>query len=146
MRVDFYDVRAHRPGCEIALSRNIQDGTDHCAAFKILRKIFLFTELKKEKPGFEPETSQSEVEYFTTELTIHPVSASLCFAFHRNSYENALSRNMQNMTNHSRLQNSQKIFLFTSLKKRTTGFEPRTYRSAVKCYHISRYSLIPPCY
>ncbi|GFW36933.1 hypothetical protein TNCV_5018321 [Trichonephila clavipes] len=59
---------ACRHGFNIALSRNIQNGTDHCRLQNSQENIFLFTSLKKRKPGFELKTSQSAVEYLTTEL------------------------------------------------------------------------------
>ncbi|GFT00414.1 hypothetical protein TNCV_1981551 [Trichonephila clavipes] len=40
-------------------------------------------------------------------LTYTPASANFCFVFRRNRYENALSRNIQNGTDHYRLRNSQ---------------------------------------
>ncbi|GFY06655.1 hypothetical protein TNCV_3525111 [Trichonephila clavipes] len=60
-----------------------------------------------------------------------PASTNLCFVFCRNGYENALSRNIQNGTDHSRFRNSQKIF--SSLKKGAPEFEPGPSRSAVEC-------------
>ncbi|GFY00230.1 hypothetical protein TNCV_4664821 [Trichonephila clavipes] len=87
-----------RNGYEKALSRNIQNRTDHFPAFEILRKKLLFTSPKKGAPRFEPGTSQSADECSTSEL--YPASANLCFALRRNGYEKALSRNIQNRTDH----------------------------------------------
>ncbi|GFT44740.1 hypothetical protein TNCV_2845281 [Trichonephila clavipes] len=58
---------ANRNGCENALSRNIQNGTDHFRLRNSQKKIFLFTSLKM-TPGFESGASPSAIECSTTAL------------------------------------------------------------------------------
>ncbi|GFT37114.1 hypothetical protein TNCV_3135641 [Trichonephila clavipes] len=115
-------VTQNRHGCEHAFSRNIQNGTDH-SRLRNSQKIFLFTSLKKGNSALKrrPLDLQSNA----LPLIYTPASANLCFAFRRNEYENSLSRNIQNGTGHSRLRNSQKIFLFTSLKKGNSALKRR---------------------
>ncbi|GFU72115.1 hypothetical protein TNCV_3858871 [Trichonephila clavipes] len=62
---------------------------------------------KKRTPGYEPETSRTAGECLNTELNTH--FSKTCFAFRRNGYENAFFRDIQNETDHSHLQNPQKI-------------------------------------
>ncbi|GFY00228.1 hypothetical protein TNCV_4664801 [Trichonephila clavipes] len=121
-----------RNGYENALSRNIQNKTDHFPAFEILRKKLLFTSPNKGAPRFEPGTSQSADECSTSEL--YPASANLCFALRRNGYEKALSRNIQNRTDHfPAFEILRKKLLFTSPIKRAPRFEPGTSQSADEC-------------
>ncbi|GFY00227.1 hypothetical protein TNCV_4664791 [Trichonephila clavipes] len=87
-----------RNGYEKALSRNIQNRTDHFPAFEILRKNCSSIPRRWGERRLEPGTSQSADECSTSEL--YPASANLCFALRRNGYEKALSRNIQNRTDH----------------------------------------------
>ncbi|GFX94186.1 hypothetical protein TNCV_4292311 [Trichonephila clavipes] len=128
-----------RNGYENAWSRNIQNGTDH-SRLQNSQTIFLFTSLKKRTPGLN--RGPLDLQSNAPTLNYTPSSANLCFVFLRNGYENAWSRNIQNGTDHTRLRNSQTIFLFTSLKKRTPGFEPGTSRPAVECSNTELYSLV----
>ncbi|GFT15405.1 transposable element Tc3 transposase [Trichonephila clavipes] len=107
-----------RNRCENALPRNKQNGTDHSHLRNSQENLSLHF-LEEGAPGFEPETSRSTVECSTTELYHRPSQPLL--SFRRNGYENTSSRNVQNGTDHSRLQNYQKIFLFTFIKKGTTS-------------------------
>ncbi|GFW44969.1 hypothetical protein TNCV_4512831 [Trichonephila clavipes] len=74
--------------------------------FGILRKIFYSLPRRREQPGLN--RSPLDLQPNALPLSYIPASANFCFAFRRNGFENALSRNIQNGTNHSRLRNSQK--------------------------------------
>ncbi|GFU52593.1 hypothetical protein TNCV_5015741 [Trichonephila clavipes] len=80
-----HECDAHRHGSENALSRNIQNVTDHCR-LRNYRKIFLFISLKR-KPGFEP--GPLVLQSNALPLNYTHATANLCFAFRRNGYENA---------------------------------------------------------
>ncbi|GFY32601.1 hypothetical protein TNCV_673561 [Trichonephila clavipes] len=67
MRVNFYEARAHRHGCEYALSGNIQNGTDHSRLRNCKKNIPLYFP-EEGAPRFEPGPSRSAVECSTTEL------------------------------------------------------------------------------
>ncbi|GFY00229.1 hypothetical protein TNCV_4664811 [Trichonephila clavipes] len=121
-----------RNGYEKALSRNIQNRTDHFPAFEILRKKLLFTSRRRGHRGL----NQGPLNLQTNALPVSytPASANLCFALRRNGYEKALSRNIQNRTDHfPAFEILRKKLLFTSPKKGAPRFEPGTSQSADEC-------------
>ncbi|GFY00231.1 uncharacterized protein TNCV_4664831 [Trichonephila clavipes] len=87
-----------RNGYEKALSRNIQNRTDHFPAFEILRKNCSSLPRRRGHQGL----NQGPLNLQTNALPVSytPASANLCFALRRNGYEKALSRNIQNRTDH----------------------------------------------
>ncbi|GFX91107.1 hypothetical protein TNCV_3222681 [Trichonephila clavipes] len=90
-------------------------------------------------PRFEP--GPLDLQSNALPLSYTPVSANLCFAFRRNGHENALSGNIPNGTDHSRLRNSQKyIFLHFPEEKRTRYRESGTSRSPDECSTTALYT------
>ncbi|GFU58628.1 hypothetical protein TNCV_1278101 [Trichonephila clavipes] len=119
------DVTQNRHGCENALSRKIQNRTDY---FEILRKLFIFTSLKKRKP----RTYRSAVKCSITELYtpyqrtfalryVGRNTKMLCLEIYRTGHIIPAFKILKN------------IFSFSSMKKGASGFELGTSRSTIKC-------------
>ncbi|GFX00985.1 hypothetical protein TNCV_4579511 [Trichonephila clavipes] len=116
------------------LSLEIYRSEHIIATFEILKRHCSSISGRREHLGLNrrPHDQQSNA----LPQSFSPASANLCFAFLRNGYENALSRNIQIGTHHCHLRNPQKTFLFNSRKK-TPGLNrrPLERNSSRMLYH-----------